>query len=156
MYNSLTGQTQRASLRRHAQKESEVQDAKQQVAEVAGKAKGSLQQLLGIRGASESTNIWKIRLQLTKPVTWVPLIWGEAIVCCQQSSIEASLCGCRALSCQGIAWQQWHAKYPSVLTVDFLSIKYFLLFFANVRGVPSSSSMWQSVWDCRSPLWGSC
>ena len=21
-------------------------------------------------------NIWKIRLQLTKPVTWVPLIWG--------------------------------------------------------------------------------
>jgi chlorophyll/bacteriochlorophyll a synthase len=23
------------------------------------------------------TDKWKIRLQLTKPVTWVPLIWGE-------------------------------------------------------------------------------
>jgi len=33
-------------------------------------------QLLGMKGASEETNIWKIRLQLTKPVTWVPLIWG--------------------------------------------------------------------------------
>lgn len=33
-------------------------------------------QLLGIRGAGAQTNIWKIRLQLTKPVTWVPLIWG--------------------------------------------------------------------------------
>lgn len=33
-------------------------------------------QLLGIRGAKEETNIWKIRLQLTKPVTWVPLLWG--------------------------------------------------------------------------------
>lgn len=35
-------------------------------------------QLLGIRGASQEDNIWKIRLQLTKPVTWVPLIWGES------------------------------------------------------------------------------
>jgi chlorophyll/bacteriochlorophyll a synthase len=33
-------------------------------------------QLLGIRGGADETNIWKIRLQLTKPVTWVPLIWG--------------------------------------------------------------------------------
>jgi len=37
---------------------------------------GSLRQLLGVRGASESTDIWKIRLQLTKPVTWIPLVWG--------------------------------------------------------------------------------
>lgn len=63
-----------------AQKESEIQEkaeeAKEQVLEVADGAKGKLQQLLGIRGASETTNIWKIRLQLTKPVTWVPLIWG--------------------------------------------------------------------------------
>lgn len=35
-----------------------------------------LRQLLGIKGAGVETNIWKIRLQLTKPVTWVPLIWG--------------------------------------------------------------------------------
>ena len=35
-------------------------------------------QLLGIKGASESENIWAIRLQLMKPVTWIPLIWGVA------------------------------------------------------------------------------
>ena len=37
---------------------------------------GKVRQLLGLRGASEETDIWKIRLQLTKPVTWVPLVWG--------------------------------------------------------------------------------
>lgn len=35
-------------------------------------------QLLGIKGGSESKNIWAIRLQLCKPVTWIPLIWGVA------------------------------------------------------------------------------
>ncbi|CDF38236.1 chlorophyll a synthase [Chondrus crispus] len=35
-----------------------------------------VRQLLGIKGASESTSKWRIRLQLMKPVTWVPLIWG--------------------------------------------------------------------------------
>ena len=35
-----------------------------------------LRQLLGVKGASETTDIWKIRLQLTKPVTWIPLAWG--------------------------------------------------------------------------------
>lgn len=35
-----------------------------------------LRQLLGVKGASETTDIWKIRLQLTKPVTWIPLVWG--------------------------------------------------------------------------------
>ena len=48
--------------------------------EAAGKAgevvKGNVAQLLGMKGADAETNIWKIRLQLTKPVTWVPLIWG--------------------------------------------------------------------------------
>lgn len=34
-------------------------------------------QMLGMKGASDETDIWKIRVQLTKPVTWVPLIWGE-------------------------------------------------------------------------------
>ena len=33
-------------------------------------------QLLGMKGADKETNIWKIRLQLMKPVTWIPLIWG--------------------------------------------------------------------------------
>jgi len=37
---------------------------------------GSFRQLLGVRGASQETDIWKIRLQLTKPVTWIPLLWG--------------------------------------------------------------------------------
>ena len=36
-------------------------------------------QLLGIKGASGTTNIWKLRLQLMKPVTWIPLLWG--VIC---------------------------------------------------------------------------
>ncbi|MEM6503075.1 MAG: chlorophyll synthase ChlG [Cyanobacteria bacterium P01_C01_bin.89] len=42
-------------------------------------------QLLGMKGASSGeTNIWKIRLQLMKPITWVPLIWG--VLCGAASS----------------------------------------------------------------------
>lgn len=37
---------------------------------------GSVRQLLGLKGAAATSDIWKIRLQLTKPVTWIPLIWG--------------------------------------------------------------------------------
>lgn len=37
---------------------------------------GGVRQLLGLKGASTEDNIWKIRLQLTKPVTWIPLVWG--------------------------------------------------------------------------------
>ncbi len=34
-------------------------------------------QLLGMKGAtSGDTSLWKIRLQLMKPITWIPLIWG--------------------------------------------------------------------------------
>ena len=29
-----------------------------------------------MKGAAGTTNVWKIRLQLMKPVTWIPLIWG--------------------------------------------------------------------------------
>ena len=36
-------------------------------------------QLLGIKGASETTSLWKLRLQLMKPITWIPLIWG--VIC---------------------------------------------------------------------------
>lgn len=43
---------------------------------------GGVRQLLGLKGATEATGEeflnWKIRLQLTKPATWVPLIWGVA------------------------------------------------------------------------------
>ncbi|XP_059668015.1 chlorophyll synthase, chloroplastic isoform X1 [Cornus florida] len=39
----------------------------------------SFNQLLGIKGAKQESDKWKIRLQLTKPVTWPPLVWG--VVC---------------------------------------------------------------------------
>jgi len=43
---------------------------------------GGIRQLLGLKGASAADSDapfnWKIRLQLTKPATWVPLIWGVA------------------------------------------------------------------------------
>ena len=41
-------------------------------------------QLLGMKGAANTSSIWKIRLQLMKPVTWIPLIWG--VVCGAASS----------------------------------------------------------------------
>ena len=41
-------------------------------------------QLLGMKGASGTTNIWKLRLQLMKPVTWIPLIWG--VICAAAAS----------------------------------------------------------------------
>jgi len=41
-------------------------------------------QLLGMKGAANASSIWKIRLQLMKPVTWIPLIWG--VVCGAASS----------------------------------------------------------------------
>ncbi len=46
---------------------------------------GKTRQLLGMKGAARGeTNIWKIRLQLMKPITWIPLIWG--VVCGAASS----------------------------------------------------------------------
>nr|CAD1839830.1 unnamed protein product [Ananas comosus var. bracteatus] len=45
----------------------------------AGAEGSNINQLLGIKGAAQETDKWKIRLQLTKPVTWAPLIWG--VVC---------------------------------------------------------------------------
>ncbi|KAK1311953.1 hypothetical protein QJS10_CPA07g01137 [Acorus calamus] len=39
----------------------------------------SFNQLLGIKGAKRETDKWKVRLQLTKPVTWPPLVCG--VVC---------------------------------------------------------------------------
>ena len=44
--------------------------------EEASDGSAGVRQLLGVKGASVETDIWKIRLQLTKPVTWVPLVWG--------------------------------------------------------------------------------
>lgn len=49
-------------------------------------AEGSkARQLLGMKGAADGeTSIWKIRLQLMKPITWIPLIWG--VLCGAASS----------------------------------------------------------------------
>jgi len=42
-------------------------------------------QLLGMKGADvKESSIWKIRLQLMKPITWIPLMWG--ILCGAASS----------------------------------------------------------------------
>ena len=54
---------------------------RQEVTQLSAKKDGSqsgvdARQLMGIKGASETKNIWAIRLQLCKPVTWIPLIWG--------------------------------------------------------------------------------
>ena len=53
-----------------------AQKEKGKAAETKQFVKGNVAQILGIRGGDQETNIWKIRLQLTKPVTWIPLIWG--------------------------------------------------------------------------------
>jgi len=47
--------------------------------------RGINRQLLGMKGATPGeTSIWKIRLQLMKPITWIPLMWG--VVCGAASS----------------------------------------------------------------------
>ena len=56
---------------------------------------GGARQLLGMKGASGSSSIWKLRLQLMKPVTWIPLIWGV-------------LCGAAASG-------NFHWQWPDVL-----------------------------------------
>ena len=53
--------------------------------QVAAKRGGINRQLLGMKGAAPGeTSIWKIRLQLMKPITWIPLMWG--VVCGAASS----------------------------------------------------------------------
>jgi chlorophyll synthase len=52
-----------------------------------GDRSAKTRQLLGMKGAAPGeTSIWKIRLQLMKPITWIPLIWG--VVCGAASSGE--------------------------------------------------------------------
>eukprot|EP00258_Populus_trichocarpa_P027226 XP_024443245.1 chlorophyll synthase, chloroplastic isoform X2 [Populus trichocarpa] len=62
--------------------ETDANEAKPQAPDKAPDSGGggsSFNQLLGIKGAAKETNKWKIRLQLTKPVTWPPLVLG--VVC---------------------------------------------------------------------------
>ena len=45
----------------------------------------SARQLLGMKGAAPGeTSVWKIHLQLMKPITWIPLMWG--VICGAASS----------------------------------------------------------------------
>lgn len=61
----------------------QVSDAPQE--QTAPAKGGKTRQLLGMKGAEAGeTSIWKIRLQLMKPITWIPLIWG--VVCGAASS----------------------------------------------------------------------
>ena len=47
---------------------------------VVSRSGSKARQLLGMKGAqSGETSLWKIRIQLMKPITWIPLIWG--VVC---------------------------------------------------------------------------
>ncbi|MBD2465434.1 chlorophyll synthase ChlG [Oscillatoria sp. FACHB-1407] len=50
-----------------------------------GDRSAKTRQLLGMKGAQAGeTSIWKIRLQLMKPITWIPLMWG--VICGAASS----------------------------------------------------------------------
>ncbi|XWS43863.1 hypothetical protein CRYUN_Cryun16bG0140900 [Craigia yunnanensis] len=57
----------------------EVKSKAPDKAPAGGGSGSSSNQLLRIKGTAQETNKWKIRLQLTKPVTWPPLVWG--VVC---------------------------------------------------------------------------
>ena len=53
--------------------------------EAASDRSAKTRQLLGMKGAAPGeTSIWKIRLQLMKPITWIPLMWG--VICGAASS----------------------------------------------------------------------
>jgi len=57
----------------------------QQSTEKKESSYGKTRQMLGMKGAATGeTSVWKIRLQLMKPITWIPLIWG--VICGAASS----------------------------------------------------------------------
>lgn len=70
-----------------------MKDAKEAVQEASSSVNTAARQLLGMKGAGEETNKWKIRLQLTKPVTWVPLIWGKPTIASTLLGDVANCCG---------------------------------------------------------------
>ena len=76
------------------------QEVKETVSETGQVFKSSVAQLLGVRGGEQTADKWKIRLQLTKPVTWVPLIWGArqrlplCSICTAPTPATAQTCMC--------------------------------------------------------------
>jgi chlorophyll/bacteriochlorophyll a synthase len=64
---------------------SDMTDDREDLNEKKEDKNAKTRQLLGMKGASTGElSIWKIRLQLMKPITWIPLIWG--VVCGAASS----------------------------------------------------------------------
>ena len=61
---------------------------KDKISETGEVFKSNVAQLLGVRGGERTSDIWKIRLQLTKPVTWVPLIWGTRLHSLKSKSLQ--------------------------------------------------------------------
>eukprot|EP00931_Biecheleriopsis_adriatica_P120912 TRINITY_DN96003_c0_g1_i1.p1 TRINITY_DN96003_c0_g1~~TRINITY_DN96003_c0_g1_i1.p1 ORF type:complete len:415 (+),score=63.38 TRINITY_DN96003_c0_g1_i1:49-1293(+) len=51
---------------------------------------GGVQQLLGMKGAADTEDepLWKIRLQLCKPVTWPPLLFGVVAGVCASGNFD--------------------------------------------------------------------
>lgn len=67
-----------AASRLQAAPRAEQQQAAKAADTTSSDGSAAARQMLGMKGAADGeTDIWKIRVQLTKPVTWVPLIWGE-------------------------------------------------------------------------------
>ena len=53
-----------------------LEESATEAPKTAGKSNRA-RQLMGMRGAEvEDRSIWQLHLQLMKPVTWIPLIWG--------------------------------------------------------------------------------
>ena len=62
-----------------------MSDSPSKIEKAANSGDSKARQLLGMKGAaSGETSLWKIRLQLMKPITWIPLIWG--VICGAASS----------------------------------------------------------------------
>jgi chlorophyll synthase len=81
---AAAGRATRPALSRRAWKIAMDENIDPKAAETNAEASdgsAGLRQLLGLKGASSAEGSflnWKIRLQLMKPGTWVPLIWGVA------------------------------------------------------------------------------
>lgn len=67
--------------------------------------------MLGMKGAADETDIWKIRVQLTKPVTWVPLIWGELLLLLARPSRPVCMCGEACNACAAESGQYKHRPH---------------------------------------------
>ena len=89
-----------ASLRMQAQDSGEEENS-------------GIRQLLGVRGGKQTTDKWAIRVQLTKPVTWVPLIWGVACGAAAAGNYHAIW--------DGASFGEWSTDFVKALTCMFLA-----------------------------------